>query len=514
MADYGQDLRFGVFLTPRADRAQQVLELATVADAVGLDYVTIQDHPYQPAFLDSWTLLSAIAARTQSIRLAQNVANLPLRTPMSLARTTASLAVVSGGRVDLGLGAGAFWDGIEAEGGPRRTPGQSVSALQEAIEIIRACWSGDGPIRFQGDFYEVKGARPGPPPGHRIELWLGAYKPRMLRLTGAQADGWVPSMGYADPSDLVALSETLDEAAAATGRAPADVRRIYNINGRFNGGGGFLAGRPADWAQQLAELTLTTGMSTYLLSASSADEVRIFATEVAPATTELVASARAADAPRAPVATGAAFGVVSADQGTEFRPRPTDPPTERFSSDRLLDESRRPSGPAPEPGRRYTAAEQSQGQHLIDVHDALRTELVQLREVIAQLELGGVDPQAARDHLARMTIRQNSWTVGTFCLQYCRALTGHHTLEDVSVFPHLRARAPELGPVLDCLFAEHEVIAASVDRIDEALVRFVDNPAALADVRQAVDAMTDALLSHLSYEEHELIEPLARVGFH
>jgi hemerythrin-like domain-containing protein len=197
-----------------------------------------------------------------------------------------------------------------------------------------------------------------------------------------------------------------------------------------------------------------------------------------------------------------------------FKPVPTAPPTERYSSEDLLDEGARPTGPSPDPAQEYTPAQEAQGQHLIDVHDALRSELVQLRDVIDQLERGGLDPDAARGHLAKMTIRQNSWTVGTFCLQYCRALTGHHSLEDASVFPHLQARAPELSPVIDCLFAEHEVIAASLDRIDAALVRFIEDPAQFGEVRRAVDAMSDALLSHLSYEERELIEPLARVGFH
>lgn len=203
------------------------------------------------------------------------------------------------------------------------------------------------------------------------------------------------------------------------------------------------------------------------------------------------------------------------DELTPFAPRPTPPPEQRYSeSDPLLDETARPTGPAPDPGRRYTPVEQAQGQHLIDVHDALRSELTQLHDVIAQLERGKIDAQAARGHLAKMTVRQNAWTFGAICMQYCRALTGHHTLEDASVFPHLEQRAPELGPVLTCLFAEHEVIAASVDAIDAALVRFAGDASAFVDVRRAVDEMSDALLSHLSYEERELIEPLARVGFH
>ncbi len=513
MPDYGQELRFGVFLTPAAAAAEQVLELALTADASGLDYVTVQDHPYQARFLDNWTLLSTIAARTQSIRVAPNVANLPLRHPMMIARSVASLDILSGGRVELGLGAGAFWDAVQANGGPRRTPGESVDALVEAIAIIRECWAaGDRAIRHRGAHYQVVGAHPGPAPLHAVELWLGAYGPRMLALTGAQADGWVPSMGYADPDRLPELSARVDEGAERAGRAPVEVRRIYNINGTFGSGPGFLSGPAAEWSEQLAELTLSTGMSTYLLSAQTAQDVRRFAEEVAPATSELVAAGRGRNASR-PADLPAKPRIRLNSARTPFRPRPTAEPSKRFSSERLLDEDARPSGPAPEPDRLYSDVEQAQGRHLIDVHDALRRELTQLRDVIEQVAGGALDPQAARDHLAAMTIRQNSWTVGTFCMQYCRAVSGHHTLEDVSVFPHLKAREPALRPVLDCLLAEHEVIAASLERIDRALARFITDPTAFADVRTAVDAMSDALLSHLSYEERELIEPLARVGF-
>src|ERR671933_1352429 len=117
MPDYGQELRFGVFLPPAADRANAVVELAQLADAVGLDYVTFQDHPYQARFLDTWTLLSVVAAQTANVRVAPNVANLPLRQPVVLARSVASLDLISSGRVELGLGAGGFWGAIAANGG-------------------------------------------------------------------------------------------------------------------------------------------------------------------------------------------------------------------------------------------------------------------------------------------------------------------------------------------------------------------------------------------------------------
>ena len=147
VSDYGHELAFGVFVTPASQPPERVVQLAQLAEAAGLDLVTFQDHPYQPAFLDTWTLMSYVAARTQRIRLAGNVLNLPLRSPAVLARSVASLDLLSGGRVELGLGAGAFWDAIEAMGGRRLEPGQAVEALAEAIEIIRQVWDTGCPAR-------------------------------------------------------------------------------------------------------------------------------------------------------------------------------------------------------------------------------------------------------------------------------------------------------------------------------------------------------------------------------
>src|SRR5947208_2496797 len=102
MPDYGHDLQFGTFLTPDAARADHVLELAGLTELVGLDLVTVQDHPYQARFLDAWALLGAIAMRTSSLRVAPNVVNLPLRPPFVLAKTVASLDILSNGLVELG----------------------------------------------------------------------------------------------------------------------------------------------------------------------------------------------------------------------------------------------------------------------------------------------------------------------------------------------------------------------------------------------------------------------------
>jgi alkanesulfonate monooxygenase SsuD/methylene tetrahydromethanopterin reductase-like flavin-dependent oxidoreductase (luciferase family)/hemerythrin-like domain-containing protein len=510
MPDYRQDLQFGVFITPVAGQANAVLELSRLADVVGLDIVSFQDHPYQPSFLDTWTLLSVVAAQTTNVRVAPNVANVPLRPPVVLARSAASLDILSGGRVELGLGAGAFWDGIAAIGGPRLTPGQGVSALDEAIDVIRAMWNAGGaPVRHHGRYYQVDGAQPGPAPVHDIEIWLGAYKPRMLRLTGAKADGWVPSLGYVELEQLPGMNAVIDEAATNAGRRPEEIRRLFNINGSFGNGGGFLQGRPEQWADQLTQLTLSIGMSAYILSVSSADDLRRFAEEVAPATREQVADARGAPGAESPT------GPVVIESPAPLAARPTPEPERRLSAERAWDTTTRPTGPARDPSRTYTGQEQAAGRHLIDVHDALRAELAQLRDLVEQVAAGTTDPAAVRSFINRMTIRQNHWTLGTFCETYCRVVTNHHTLEDRSVFPHLRRSDEGLAPVLDRLEEEHEQIADLLERVDQALVALVAAEEDGIDrVGSAMDLLTDALLSHFSYEERELVEPLARHGFY
>ena len=293
MTDYGHELQFGVFLTPVAVQADDLLALARAADAVGLDLVTVQDHPYQARFLDTWTLLSVIAAQTARVRVAPNVANLPLRPPVVLARSVASLDILSGGRVELGIGAGYFWDAIAAAGGTRLTPGESVDALAEAIDIIRAVWEGRAsPIQHDGERYRVVGADSGPAPAHAVEIWVGALKPRMLALTGAKADGWLPSLVNAGVDELPAMNAAIDVADERAGRSPRDIRRMYNISGSFGRSPGLLQGQPREWAEQLAEITLVHGISTYILPVASAEELERFAQEVAPAVRELVDAAR------------------------------------------------------------------------------------------------------------------------------------------------------------------------------------------------------------------------------
>src|SRR5215208_3307430 len=189
MGDYGSELEFGVFPETVAEPPERVERVVRAAEGAGLDLVGIQDHPYQRRFYDTWTLIAYLAARTHRVRFFPDVANLPLRPPAMLAKAAASLDVLSRGRVELGLGAGSFWEAIEAMGGPRRSPGEAVRSVEEAIEVMRLVWSEERSLRFDGEFYSLKGMRPGPHPVHDIGIWVGAYGPKMLDLIGRLADG-------------------------------------------------------------------------------------------------------------------------------------------------------------------------------------------------------------------------------------------------------------------------------------------------------------------------------------
>jgi alkanesulfonate monooxygenase SsuD/methylene tetrahydromethanopterin reductase-like flavin-dependent oxidoreductase (luciferase family) len=277
-----RETKFGYFLIPNAD--DPLIETAKTVEGLGLDYIAVQDHPYQRRFVDTWTLLSMIAASTERIGLFPDVASLPLRPPAVLAKAAASLDVLSGGRVELGLGAGAFWDAIEAYGGPRRSPGEALQALAEAIEVIRKVWSGERNLRFEGEHYRLKGAQSGPVPAHPIGIWLGVYGPQALRLAGRVADGWVPSF-RAELQPLLDAAARLDAAAADAGRDPGEIRRVLNVGGEITDGAstGPFHGPVDQWVDQLTDLSATHGFDTFVLWAEGEGQLRRFAEEVVPA---------------------------------------------------------------------------------------------------------------------------------------------------------------------------------------------------------------------------------------
>ena len=291
MSDLGRVLKFGYFLIPNAE--SPLLSIAREAERLGLDYIAIQDHPYQRRFVDTWTLLSMIAATTSRIGLFPDVANLPLRSPAVLAKAAASIDLRSGGRFELGLGAGGFWDAIEAYGGPRRTPSAALDALAEAIKVIRRVWSGDRNLRFEGQHYQLRGAHSGPVPAHPIGIWLGVTGPRALKLAGQVADGWVPSF-RGDLTKIADMTRQLNEAAAEAGRDPTSIRRILNVNGTITDGAtnGMLHGPVSQWTDGLTTLTISYGFDTFIFWGEGEGQLQRFAEEVVPAIRSQVAAER------------------------------------------------------------------------------------------------------------------------------------------------------------------------------------------------------------------------------
>jgi alkanesulfonate monooxygenase SsuD/methylene tetrahydromethanopterin reductase-like flavin-dependent oxidoreductase (luciferase family) len=302
--DYGRALEFGISIVPEAEAFSQNRALVRAADANGLDLVGIQDHPYQRRFLDTWMLIATLLAETERIRIFPDVANLPLRSPPMLAKEAASLDVMSGGRFELGLGAGGFWDAIEAMGGPRRSPAEAVAAMSEAIDIIRQAWSGARSVQHDGTFYRARGYHPGPSPAHPIEIWIGAYRPRMLRLTGLSADGWLPSLGRSSIEQLAQMHALIDEGAREAGRDPSAIRRLLNVRGTIGSGetmsglgsiDGGLGGSAEEWVERLTTWVTEFGFDTFVFwpGPGGEQQVEAWATQVAPRVRVAVAARRA-----------------------------------------------------------------------------------------------------------------------------------------------------------------------------------------------------------------------------
>lgn len=181
----------------------------------------------------------------------------------------------------------------------------------------------------------------------------------------------------------------------------------------------------------------------------------------------------------------------------------------RVPTSNLLDEASRPHMKQLDE-RPLTSMGQAGAQTLRLVHDHLRQELAEILRAAEEVASGGLYPEAARSLLSRMAIRQNFWTFGAFCAQYCRVVTVHHTIEDHHMFPALQREDESLSAVLTRLTEEHEIIAEVVDRFDRILADMLTNPAGVEKVQELARELSDALLSHLAYEENELLGPLGR----
>ena len=293
--DYLRPVEFGLFVTPSAHALDNCFALAELADGK-IEFLGVQDHPYQKSFVDTFTLLGALLERTEQVRVFPDVANLPLRSPALIAQSAATMDLLSGGRFELGIGAGAMWQAIAAMDGPTRTPGEAAAALKEAVEVIRMMWSGDRAVRFHGKHYSLDGVHPGPRPAHDIGIWLGVGGPKLLNFLGAHADGWAPSNSFFPPKTLPDRQTAIDKGARDASREPSEIRRLYNIFGSIDDieSDEIFHGTVEQWAEQLTSLVVETGMDTFIFGAQddNYDQCRRFVNEVVPAVRERVAQAR------------------------------------------------------------------------------------------------------------------------------------------------------------------------------------------------------------------------------
>ncbi len=187
------------------------------------------------------------------------------------------------------------------------------------------------------------------------------------------------------------------------------------------------------------------------------------------------------------------------------------------------DEDARPVGPAPEPGQVYSSQGRAVAGHLVEIHDHLRGELARVRDLVEEVRSGRVAAAEARATVSSLTMSRHDWRLGAYCASFCQFVAGHHGLEDAAVFPYLASADVRLTPVVERLKQEHVVVHELLVTLDAVLVEILngqrsdpsgfDGTELLANLADTLERLGDALLSHLAYEERELLEPLARLGF-
>ncbi|WP_041562744.1 LLM class flavin-dependent oxidoreductase [Nocardia brasiliensis] len=277
-------LRFGIQWAPTATELPRLRALAKVADREGLDLLGIQDHPYSGGLADTFAVIATVLAETGRLRVFPDVASLPLRGPAMLGKQAATLDLLSGGRFELALGAGAFWPAIRAMGGPTRSNPEALQALEEATAVIRAMWQPGTKANVDGTHYTVHGVQSGPAPAHPVGIWFGSVGPKANALTGRIADGWAaPIPHYLPYEKWQATQDIISAAAVDAGRAPTDITRMAQLVGTITDAPGPVTLRgeekirtdAAGWARILADLATETGFDTFVYWPESEDETQL-----------------------------------------------------------------------------------------------------------------------------------------------------------------------------------------------------------------------------------------------
>jgi alkanesulfonate monooxygenase SsuD/methylene tetrahydromethanopterin reductase-like flavin-dependent oxidoreductase (luciferase family) len=204
------------------------------AETLGFDFVSASDHPgaNKPNY-ETWTALTWMAAATERISVVTRVLAVPLRRPAMIAKSAETLHRLSHGRVILGLGAGYAKDELRSYGATDVMLDRRLLGLRESLHIIRALWTCTT-TDYSGQIYQAHRASLEPKPSAQIPIWLGAFGPRALELTGQLADGWIPSRGYMPDADIPVMRSRVMDAAVAAGRDPQQITCALNVTVSVN----------------------------------------------------------------------------------------------------------------------------------------------------------------------------------------------------------------------------------------------------------------------------------------
>jgi F420-dependent oxidoreductase-like protein len=223
-------MRFGLLMESQEGLTwADLLRVAGSAESLGLDGVYVSDH-YGPVNIDdrrdvlpAWMEVAVLAARTSRIRLGPLVSPVTFRHPVDLAHQAMSIDVLSGGRLDLGMGAGWHEDEHIRFGRPFPPAGVRMAMLEESLEVVTRLWEGTQ-VNWQGEFYRLENATILPRPlSPEPPIILGGWGPRMLALAARYAREW--NCFYKSVDEVVEAQEVMDATCRSVGRDPATLNR-------------------------------------------------------------------------------------------------------------------------------------------------------------------------------------------------------------------------------------------------------------------------------------------------
>jgi alkanesulfonate monooxygenase SsuD/methylene tetrahydromethanopterin reductase-like flavin-dependent oxidoreductase (luciferase family) len=252
-------LSFGIMTAPMQVDYHDILRVWREADTVDeIDHAWLFDHLFPidgdltgPVF-EGWTLLAALAAQTERLRLGLLVTSNRLRPPAVLAKIATTVDIVSGGRLTLGLGAGSRPDldwarrEYDAHGLPYADGDDAVASLAEACTIVRRLWTEPEPFDFRGEHHRLTGAFGNPKPVQRPHppILIGGRSSATLRVAAEHADVWNCPGG--DLADATSRSHRLDRYCAEIGRDPAEITRSVVLPASYQ--------RPEDTRQAITDV--------------------------------------------------------------------------------------------------------------------------------------------------------------------------------------------------------------------------------------------------------------------